>query len=412
MAQYSIYEGFMDDLRKKVTRIKNKCNKYGCEFKYEEIGEEYKEVVDTTTVNSFGKHPVHNLRFVIIDVEGTAIINDWELVASVEHTEKGNIFSKALIDVEIPEKYRNSEPYCEHCNTNHYRKNTFIVRNTKTNEFKQVGKSCLRDFTFGMDASFAAMLAEARTIFEECEEKDYTGLPFGSGERYYDVKEVLQYAAETIKKFGYEKSDIGRGTKQKVSDFIKYLHNDIPSWWYSKYNSYIDIVEDEIKKSGFNPESNEAKEMAESALKWLDEQKESESNDYIHNLKVITALGYTSERRFGLLVSLFPTYNRDIEIQEKIRKEKEADKTSEHIGTIGQRIQINITSYKCITSWNTDFGETYVWKLMDDNGNVFTWKTSTYLDDECVGKSLKGTVKEHKVFRDVKQTELTRCKVA
>ena len=41
MEQYSIYEGHMADLMKKITRIQNKCRKYGCEFHFAEIGEEF-----------------------------------------------------------------------------------------------------------------------------------------------------------------------------------------------------------------------------------------------------------------------------------------------------------------------------------------------------------------------------------
>ena len=40
--RYSIWEGNMESLMKKVTRIQNKCKKYGCDFHFEEVGEEFK----------------------------------------------------------------------------------------------------------------------------------------------------------------------------------------------------------------------------------------------------------------------------------------------------------------------------------------------------------------------------------
>ena len=113
--RFSIYEGYIEALNKKVTRIRNKCAKYGCDFHYEEVGEEFR-----TVKNLNGEEVV--ARFVIVEAEGTAIVNGWEMVASVEHTENGNIFSKALTDVEIPEKYRITPPVCEHCNVNRHRK--------------------------------------------------------------------------------------------------------------------------------------------------------------------------------------------------------------------------------------------------------------------------------------------------
>ena len=84
---------------------------------------------------------------------------------------------------------------------------------------------------------------------------------------------------------------------------------------------------------------------------------------------------------------------------------------------LGDRLTIQVDRVKCITSWDSCFNgytptTTYVWKIVDVEGNVFTWKTATFLDEENPPASIKGTVKEHKVFRDVEQTELTRCKVA
>jgi hypothetical protein len=131
MEQYAIYEGHMPALLKKITRIQNKCRKYGCEFHFAEIGEEFREVEDPTTLHPLTGKPVHRTcRFVLVEAEGTAKINDWQFIASVEHTEKGNIFAKAMTDVEIPERYRKINPTCEHCNSNRTRTYTFIVMNT------------------------------------------------------------------------------------------------------------------------------------------------------------------------------------------------------------------------------------------------------------------------------------------
>lgn len=41
---FSIYEGFVPALEKKIKTIQNKCKKYGCSFIYEKVGEEFKEV--------------------------------------------------------------------------------------------------------------------------------------------------------------------------------------------------------------------------------------------------------------------------------------------------------------------------------------------------------------------------------
>lgn len=403
MEQYSIYEGHMNDLMKKVTKIQNKCKKFGCEFHFAQVGEEIKEVKDTDG-------NLVKCKFIIVEAEGTAVINGWEFVASVEHTEAGNIFSKALTDVEIPEQYRNSNPICEHCNSNRMRKDTFIIRNAETGEFKQVGKSCLKDFTNGMSASTAVWFASLKDIFKEAEEAPVS---CGYGKRYYSTREILQYTAETIRHFGYTKTDNGDSTRDRMERFMM-VTNGQTRWMDDKV---IEETKNLMTKVGFNPDSKEATEMVDNALNWILNQETS--NDYMHNLKVACSLDDTHWGRFGLLVSLFPTFNRELEYQamkaEQERKSKQ-ERKSEHQGQVGSKLTIEVESVKCVTSWDSCFDgyhttTTYIWKIVDLQGNVYTWKSSKWMDEENPPKVIKGTVKEHKVFREVKQTELTRCRI-
>ena len=405
---YAVWEGHMDALRKKVNTIQNKCRKYGCDFFYEEIGEEIREVVSNEKDPFTGKNIKVKCRFILIKVEGTAVINDWEFVSTVEHTEAGNIFSKALTDVQIPVRYRTTPCTCEHCNTNRIRKDTFIIRNTKTGDFKQVGKSCLKDYTGGMSASTATYFASLKNIFEEAEEAPVSSWTWF--QRFYDTKEFLQCAAETIRKFGFTKSEhSGHSTKDKVERFFNFLHGNTRNW----ERSYLQETKDILNSVQFDPESPEAVQMTEEALAWIADQEAL--NDYMHNLKTVCSLKEVNCGKFGLLVSLFPTYNRDLELQDRRRREAEAGKMSQHVGQIGDRITVDVESVKCLTSWESIYGyypqTTYIWKITGKDGNIYTWKTTKWMDEEIPPKAIKGTVKEHKVYREVNQTELTRCKL-
>ena len=117
--KYAIYEGNIDRLEKKLKRISNKCKAYGCDFHYEQTGEEFRELKDE-------KGNKYTARFVLVEAEGTAIINDWEFIAELEHTENGNIIT-GVAGVEVPERYYTSKPMCEHCNSKRYRKNTLMT---------------------------------------------------------------------------------------------------------------------------------------------------------------------------------------------------------------------------------------------------------------------------------------------
>ena len=85
--EYAIYEGNMERLEKKLTRIFNKCKAYGCDFHYQQTGEVFKELKDEN-----GK--TYNARFVLVEAEGTAVINDWEFIAEVDHTEKRKYYHR------------------------------------------------------------------------------------------------------------------------------------------------------------------------------------------------------------------------------------------------------------------------------------------------------------------------------
>ena len=317
MEQYSIYEGHMDDLMRKVTKIQNKCKKFGCEFHFAKIGEEIKEVKNLDG-------DLIKCKFIIVEAEGTAVINGWEFIASVEHTPAGNIFSKAMSDVEIPEAYRTMNPICEHCNSKRTRTSTFIIRNTETGEFKMVGKSCLMDFTNGLSASTAVWFASLKQVFEEAVE---ASVSCGYSERYYSTRRILQYTAETIRHFGYTKSEnTGDSTKDRMFRFMlvdmgqtRWMHKDL-----------VEETKNLMQKVGFNAESKEATEMVNNALNWILNQEAT--TDYMHNLKTVCSLADSHCGRFGLLVSLFPTFNKELEIQAKKEAQVKADSKSEHQG--------------------------------------------------------------------------------
>ena len=408
MERYAIWEGFMDKLEKKVATIQKKCQKYGCDFHFAKVGEEIRPV-EQHYEDEDGNPKVRqvNCKFIICEAEGTAQVNGWKFVASIEHTEKGNIFHKALTDVEIPERYRFSDTYCEHCKTIRHRKGTDLIMNEETGEFKQVGFNCLMDYTHGMSASWAAYMASLETIFKEAEEESFGGFCGGWYQRYFSTTEILQFAAEVIRKYGYSKE-----TKGLTTEFFDVYSGNTTYW----RDEEIRRVRQKMEDVGFNPESEESAKMVKDALEWLDGQEAK--NDYMHNLKVATALDHTDYGKFGLLVSLFPTWNRELEVEAKKKAEKEAGKQSQHVGKVGDRITVQVESIKCLTSWESAYGHngyytvtTYVYKIVGKDGNVYTWKTQNWMDEDRCPQEIKGTVKEHKEFREVKQTELTRCKI-
>ena len=393
MNTYAIHEDNMPRLMKKMTRIQNKCKKYGCDFHFAEVGEEYREVQTEDGEK-------YTARFVLVEAEGRAVVNGWKFIASIQNTEKGNILNKATDEIEVPERYYTGAPVCEHCGNKRVR-NTFLVMNQETGEFKQVGRSCLCDYTHGMSADGVAQYTSA---FEELIQGEAV-VPGGHYTRYINVREYLHYAAETIRHFGYVKKDPYSGKESTRIKTDKFWTLDNGRFWTPEEK---ERVRAEYEACGFNPNSPEAADMVDKALAWLDAQ--GEDNNYMHNLKTACALEYDNGRNLGIVVSLFPTWNRDLERQEQKRKEQEAGAASEWVGEVGKRVTLEIAEVKVITSWETMYGVTSVYKIVGKDGNVYTWKTGNYIPDEAT--KITGTVKEHKEYRGVKHTELTRCRCA
>ena len=392
---YEIFEGNMERLEKKLNRIFNKCKAYGCNFHYEQVGETFKELKDD-------KGGTYTARFILIEAEGTAIINNWEFIASVEHTKGGNIFT-GVQGVEIPERYYNGNPVCEHCNSNRYRKYTYIVRNKETGEFKQVGKSCLMDFTHGMSAEAVSQYVSLFNTLIEGESPE----PGYHTERYLSKEEYLAYAAETIRHFGYIRTgdDGGISTASRAIDYYDAARGQAIS------TRRLEQLWNEMKSVNFNHESPETVQMVKEALDWVKNQ--NEDSNYIHNLKTVCGLEYVTYKNYGLLASLFPAYSRDLEKMAKRKAVTDVESSSEYVGEIKDRITVKAKSVKCVTSWENDFGITRVYKIIGEDGNVYTWKTGKFIDDENISEMLiTGTVKAHTDFRGIKQTELTRCRIA
>jgi len=390
--KFKIFEGNMERLEKKLNRIKRKCEKYGNYFLYEKLGEEFVEVEDE-------RHNKRIVKYIVVNVEGKAIINNWQFVGVIEHTDNGNIIKKCC-DIEVPEKYYTTDTSCEHCNSHRRRKFTYLVYNIVTGDFKQVGKTCLKDFTNGMSAE---SVAEYISCFDTLIQGETIDNLHSYPQYYVETQIVLQYAAETVRHFGYVKSGNADSTRNMTEKFY-YIDNNIPIGVDEKY------IKELMQKVNFNYKSNYAVNLSAKALEWL--KKQQVINNYMNNLRVVCETPYITFNNIGILVSLIPTYTRAIETEneriQQIQQQRKQKLISQHVGNIKDRITITVIDTKKITSWLTEFGMTYVYKFTDENKNIYTWKTT-----KCINNvnQLIGTVKAHNEFNSVKQTELTRCKV-
>lgn len=95
---YSILEANMERLEKKLTRIQNKCKKFGCSFTYEKVGEEFKTLKDDRGVE-------YQAKFILIEAEGKAVLNDWMFIASVQQVFSILKKETSSIQLDVPLKF-------------------------------------------------------------------------------------------------------------------------------------------------------------------------------------------------------------------------------------------------------------------------------------------------------------------
>ena len=81
---------------------------------------------------------------------------------------------------------------------------------------------------------------------------------------------------------------------------------------------------------------------------------------------------------------------------------------SQFQGEVGQRIEVELTVEKAIRL-DGYYGPSTMHIFRDANGNAYVWTTASKSWEEGSTRLVRGTIKEHKTYRNVNQTVLTRC---
>ena len=395
MSRYFIHEDNIEKVETRISKINKKCEKFGCNFNYQRVGEEFRNVSDIPSRPNIQK-------FIEIEVEGVAVISDWDLIAKIEHEEEGCVISKIQFDAEIPEKYMLSDyDMCEHCNSNRRRKVVYILRNSKTGEFKQVGSSCLKDFTGVLDAENAARFF---AMFDELDEADGVYIE-GSGKPYYSLRDYLRYCVECVNKFGWFNSSSMYSTANRAWDYFSY--KELGRSGMRKPSE----IKDEMEAVNFDASEEHHGAKVDSILEFVKNMEDNSS--YVVSIKSLANSDYFSSKFTGFVASMVICYNKAMEKERKQKEEEAKVNLSEYIGNKGDRMEANFKEVKVVASYDTQFGMMMMYRFVLDNDNICVWSTGNYINtDEVKSGKIKFTVKDHSQFRGVKQTVVTRCKLS
>jgi hypothetical protein len=332
-----------------------------------------------------------------VNVEGQVIRFDgWIFVASVDHLGKKedgtfvNVINQAPYLVneglnvpEIPVHYRSIAPTCEHCHAKHQRTHTYLV--WKEGEgFKMVGTTCVQSF-LGVSPFVIAARATWLRDFSELDSYEDMGGFGGQAAKMFSTHGFLSIVSALIRLYGWcSRSNSGNGVAATA---------DIA----------LDIFFDKDKEI----ETDETDRLkATQTIAWMRENLAQKTNltGFESNLVAVFSEDYFLQKHAGLIAFGLVMWERE----SKTTQTPVDTRVSEWQGTVKQRTEWELTC-DVVISISSLYGISYLHKFQDKDGNVFSWFSSSACLEE--GKTYKGkaTVKDHSLYKGVKETQLTRC---
>lgn len=346
--------------------------------------------------------------------------NNWAFGGSVEPS---GVEGKNFVNINltgndfglvVPPKYFTTNPCtCDYCRTNRKRNKTYLVVNRETGEWKQLGKECLKLFVTGIDvdaiATFESFIKEAEDAANPGDEFFYNRRA-----RFVEVQRALELAQAATKMFGFvaTRDNVGERNVFSTKNIVqaKLLKEmDCPSDLLNIDNTEREKINLAVSKltvySTYAEESisNDIIALRETVTELPDEP-------YYNNLKTVLANEYIPLDKLGLLVSAPKTISRYYELKKMQEEKEKLAKSSNYLGSVGEKISVNFVSGREVACCETQFGLLHIYEFKDTNGNTVVWKSSSSKDIPESGV-ITGTVKAHEEYNGVKQTIILRAKI-
>jgi hypothetical protein len=377
-------------LKKIVEKVNRKAKKLGCDPISLTITDE-EEVIEFKDNHEIDRVIV-NVK-VILEGQDPAV-EGYELISvfQLEGTASQNVvFTHTVPGKELPSKYFNKNSiHCDHCKHNRFRKTSYLLRNVDTNEYIEVGSTCLKDF-FQRDIStflFQAKYTLAGLI-EDANDEERWG--YSAGYHGYPLERFMAVTAAVVEEYGW------------VSKSKAYYNDSLTPTVYLVCNQF-----GAKKKSEIIPVKDHHKELGIKAIEHF-KNVDATNNEYLSNCKKIAECNYVFDKTEGIAASMISSF---VNCQRK-EEEKKFTKESNYVGNIKERLKD--IKVKCFYKnfIDTEYGTSTLYMFVDDNGNIFktfysgnSWEVDN--NEQCI---LTGTVKKHEEYKDKKSTMLNRCAV-
>jgi len=394
-------------LEKEVAKINKRAAKLGVgsislvthEIKKDIHPEWIARVAEGLTIESYEEIPKVTLHCIEFVGEPPKLAG-WSFVGKLDHISlPGEVVLKAVPGQEIPAQFYNAEAMCKHCGKIRRRNDTFIL-NHEDGQYTQVGRQCIRDFLGHDPSRIASHLTAIWKLIDNIENENEGW--FGGGYRDYmfSHEKVLTVTSAVIRTFGWMPKSRAEGenkpaTAQLVCELLlpAGIGNDSAKQQLVKQIKWNDVQD--------TAEANNATE-------WLKTQPDNVNNDYMQNLKKIARAESVPSAMFGYWCSLISAYHRAVGEE---ANRKQVHKLDAWLGNPKDKVTIEVQVVGK-TYLSSNFGAVTLVRMVDTEGRTLVWFASSKsgMDERCK-YLIKGTIKSHGLFREQKQTVLTRVKV-
>lgn len=315
---------------------------------------------------------------------------DWKVVAKLEALGEGVLALDTTGDASHAAAYTISQSgpiRCEHCNVKRHRKDSFVLVSAD-GAYKQVGTTCLKDFT-GIDPARALFLASLHTEFSAWNEAE--GEAAGASPAYSSTA-IIAASLHAIRTWGWVSSSRARddGLFSTAQQAVALLHGGSSEDRREFFAGYDALLE-------------EAKAVEEELLGC-----DAGGDTFISNSQLLVKAGIVPANRVSFLAAIA---QRSITAKAKALTPQAK---SQPVGMAGEKIEVDLT-YIDHHIYQNEWGGGAIIKFVDESGNRFIWNTSSSLDSfkgrEGSKCKCKAGVKRHSEFKEQWQTELTRAKI-
>ena len=390
-------KGEVEKLNKELARYNYPLLTYTYEVN-NELTTDIHEYLDCTVFSDFEKE---NLIGETVHFEGT-----------IEYMKLGDDNTKImnLKDSFISDYMKNHVCTCDECKKNITRGKYIVfskdVDEVKSrNDFYILGTKCAKAyFPFNIES----YINRVDKVFDEIEQFD----EISCGGRSWGKTHLNPY------KIAFATNIVTNGTTAK---YDKFNTIDEVSYFYSIYfksnktHSDLVAIDNYLEKNSI---SVNAEDLINNAKEYYNNLKYCSDFDY--NCKtLLNNMDSLDLKYFGRFVSAIIFGNiGSRKVQAREEEHKKSVELSNYVGEVGAKFDNWKLTFKKVFSFENQWGFTNIYKFVDSNNNTIVWSTqkSIYNKDDMPLNdgdivTLKGTIKEHKLYRDEKQTCITRCKI-